>query len=48
MLINVKPDYLYSGSVSFTAMVDVTYPQCLAATHLTSPEVGNKLSWPKP
>ena len=23
-------------------------PQCLAATHLSSPEVGNGLSWPKP
>ena len=23
-------------------------PQCLAATHLPSPEVGNGLSWPKP
>ena len=23
-------------------------PQCLAATHLSSPEVGNGLCWPKP
>ena len=23
-------------------------PQCLAVTHLSSPEVGNGLSWPKP
>ena len=23
-------------------------PQCLAATHSSSPEVGNGLSWPKP
>ena len=23
-------------------------PQCLAATHLLSPEVGNGLNWPKP
>ena len=23
-------------------------PKCLPATHLSSPEVGNELSWPKP
>ena len=50
----VKTGYLYSGTVSMRnrwvslILLRFARPQCLAATHLSSPEVGNGLSWPKP
>ena len=34
--------------VAYSAPLKIARPQCLAATHLSSPEVGNGLSWPKP
>ena len=42
----VKLGYLYNGTVSLTATGGCRFarPQCLAATHLSSPEVGNGLS----
>ena len=49
--VKVKTGYLYSltatGGCRFNILLCFTHPQCLAATHLSSPEVGNGLSWPK-
>ena len=53
--VKVKTGYLYSGTVKLDRnrwvlliLLRFARPQCLAATHLSSPEVGNGLSWPKP
>ena len=52
--VKVKTDYLYSGTVKLDRnrwvsliLLRFTRPQCLAATHLSSPEIGSRLSWPK-
>ena len=42
---NCKPDRNRWVSL---ILLRFTRPQCLAATHLSSPEVGNGLNWPKP
>ena len=52
----MKTGYLYSGIYCkldrnrWVSLILLRFarPQCLAATHLSSPEVGNGLSWPKP
>ena len=51
----IKTGYLYSGTVSFTATGGcrlfcsaLSVLRCLAATHLSSPDVVNGPSWPKP
>ena len=53
--VKVKTGYLYSGTVSLTATGGcrlfcsaLPVRSAIAATHLSSPEVGNGLSWLKP